>query len=261
MRCVRSYRPVIRARARALRQRGYTHAEICARLGQIPKATLAGWLKDIYLDRQQQQRIHRKIIASAAKGRPLARVAWAKKMARWRRQIETRARPFGTLPFLHPTIGKLVCGIMYLCEGGKYPASRQLMFGNTNPALIRTFLTFLRQYYQVDEGKLRARVIHRWDQKGLLLKAYWSRVTRIPRSQFYPSYADKRTKGIPTRKHDYRGVCCVQYGDTNLQYELQAIGEAVLKAEGGGADGDRTRGLVNAIDALSRLSYRPNGST
>ena len=44
MRCVRSYRPVIRARARALRQRGYTHAEICARLGQIPKATLANWV-------------------------------------------------------------------------------------------------------------------------------------------------------------------------------------------------------------------------
>ena len=218
------------SQARNLRQQGWTYTEICDRLGPIPKGTLAYWFKGIRLSAPQRARIREKIVASAAMGRPLAREVWAKKIARWREKIEARVHPFGRLPYTNQVIGKLVCGIMYLCEGGKYPASRQLLFGNTDPGMIQAFLTLLRQYYSLQEHKLRIRVMHRWDQDGKALNRYWSGVTRIPLSQFYHSYADQRTKGRPTRKPAYKGVCCVQYGDTDLQYELQAIGEAVLKS-------------------------------
>ena len=149
---------------------------------------------------------------------------------------------------------------MYLCEGGKYPSSRHLTFGNTDPAMIKTFLTLLRQHYEIAESKFRVRVMHRWDQDGAALRRYWSRVTGIPLRQFYRSYADRRTKGTPTRKYTYKGVCSVQYGDTTTQYELQAIGEAVLKMKPGGAEGDRTPDLDTASVALSQLSYCPEKS-
>ena len=219
-----------RVRAQYLRRQGYTYTEICDRLGRIPQGTLSYWFKDIQLDRKQRARIQAKIIASAARGRPLAREAWVKKLAKWRREIETRARSFGSLPYHNPLIGKLVCGMMYLCEGSKYPSSQNVMFGNTDPTMIRTFLTLLRSYYPIDGHRLRVRVMHRWDQDGVALKKYWSHVTNIPIRQFYPSYADKRTKGIPTQKRNYKGVCGVQYGSTDIQYELLAIGGAVLKA-------------------------------
>ena len=256
---IRSYPDRFRARARALRQQGYTYTEIHTRLGKIPQGTLSGWLKDIQLSHEQIQRIHAKIVVSAARGRPLALAAWTRKMQAWRQRIETRAQPFGALPHTVPTIGKLVCGVMYLCEGARYPTSQQLIFGNTDPRIIRTFLTLLRRNHQVDERKFRVRVTHRWDQDGEALKRYWSSVTRIPLGQFYPTYADRRTRGKPTTKLDYRGVCCLHYGDTSLQYELQAIGEAILKANNG-ADGDRTRDLVNAIDALSQAELLPRNS-
>lgn len=239
------YPPRVRHQVMALRRQGLMYAEICDRVGQIPKSTLAAWCRGIRLESNQQARIRDHILASAARGRPLAREAWVRKLEQWRRTIEDRVKPFGALPYVNPPIGKLVCGIMYLCEGGKYPSSRHLNFGNSDPGIIRAFLTLLRQHYAIQEQKLRARVMHRWDQDGEALNRYWSEVTGILLSQFYRSYADGRTKGKPTRQRYYNGVCCIVYGDTTLQYELQAIGETVLRSvprapassNHGGADG------------------------
>ncbi len=171
----------LRGQARRLRQQGFTYTEITQQLGSVPKGTLSGWFKDLRLTASQQARIEGKILAAGAQGRPLARAAWARKITAWQKDIEDRVSPLAALPYDHLHIGKLVCSIMYLCEGGKYRSSRH---------------------------KWRARVL--------------------------------------------------QYGNTAIQYELQALGQLTVRAcEIGGADGDRTRGLRNAIAALSQLSYCP----
>lgn len=213
----RLYPPTARARARQLRQRGLTDTEICEKLGTVPKRTLAYWFNDIHLNGKQQARIRAKIVSSAARGRPLALKAWAKKTQHWREQIEVRVKPFGTLA---------------------YSDTRSPSFGDTDPTMIKTFLRLLRQQYDVDEKRLRVRLMRRWDQDHEALERYWSRVTGIPRRQFYLTYADKRTRGQPTCKRHYRGVRCLQYGDATIQHELQAIGEAVLRVSDGGAGGD-----------------------
>jgi hypothetical protein len=77
-------------------------------------------------------------------------------------------------------------------------------------------------------------------------------------------------------------VCVVYYFDTNIQNELQSIGEQVVEVGGpgcsqfelfiamvskaalaaasnhGGAEGDRTPDLLHAMQALSQLSYSPS---
>ena len=78
--------------------------------------------------------------------------------------------------------------------------------------------------------------MHRWDQDGKSLNRYWSKLTKILPGQFYESYADKRTINKPTKKEGYKGVCAVMYFSTDLQFELQAIGESIV--EFGGADGN-----------------------
>ena len=254
---LRAYPPATRARARFLRQQGRTHAEICAQLGDIPQATLSYWLRGISLNALQQQRIQAKIIASAARGRPLALAAWTRKIVRWQKTIRARVKMFSTWPYADEKLGKLVLGIMYFCEGAKYPSSRHLIFGNTDPHVLRAFLALLRRHYPIDERRLRARVMHRWDQEGVVLQKYWSRVIGIPVRQFYRSYADRRTKDSPTLRRNYRGVCAVEYGNTNIQYELQAIAEAVWRMKDGGADGDRTRDLLRATQALSQAELLP----
>ena len=152
-------------------------------------------------------------------------------MESWKESIRKRTRQFSKVPFKNAKIGKLICGILYICEGSKYPSTRCLSFANSDPKMIKFFLSILRKCFDVDEKKFRCRIQQRCDQNPNELKKFWSSVTKIPLGQFYKNYADKRTKGKLTAKKDYKGVCSLQYFDTNLQFELQAIGEAVINSQ------------------------------
>jgi len=213
---------------RRLRQNGWSLGEINRKTG-IPRNTLSGWVRDIQLTRKQRMRIKNKIIASGAIGRPLAAKLLREKMEKWKKGIQEKVKNFGRLPMQNPEIGKLLCGVLYLCEGAKYPASRFLHFGNSDPKIISFFLRLLRKFYNIDENKLRLSIAYRFDQNYDNLKRYWSKLTLIPKSKCLKSKPDVRTKGKPTLKEDYRGVCRIIYYDTTLQFELQSIGETIIK--------------------------------
>ncbi len=226
-----SYPAALRAQAVALRQAGYSLNEIRKALGTptlISKATVAGWVRHVQLTDAQRRRIQVMAGELAARGRANATLAWQRKIQLWKDSIWQRVDHLHPLPFQHSDVGKLACGLLYVCEGSKYPSSRMLTFGNADPAMIHLFLDLLRRYFHIDEAKFRVRIMHRWDQDGGQLIRFWSKVTQIPGRQFYPAYRDQRTKGQRTRRSDYRGVCAVHYFDTTLQYTLQSIGEGVM---------------------------------
>lgn len=222
-----------RGKARDLRSKGCSIGEISLKIG-IPKSTILGWVRDICLSEKQRRRIKQKIIASGAIGRPLAVKANRKKMEKWKEEIRGKVKHFEKLSLLNPDTGKLICGLLYLCEGAKYPSTRCLIFGNSDPTMIRCFLNLLKTSFNIKEDKLRCRIMYRWDQNIEELKRYWSNITGIPLSHFFRTKPDKRTKGKPTLRTDYKGVCSILYPDTSLQFQLQAIGEAIIK---NGAEG------------------------
>lgn len=226
----RRYPDDLRAKAVALRERGYSLQEISDAL-HVPKNTLSGWLVHVRLTPAQRRRLQSKIIESGARGRPLAVLAWQRKIAVWKTEIQARVQHLASLPWTSSELAKLTCGLLYICEGGKYPATRCLSFGNSDPRMIQLFLSLFRRYFNVDEQKFRVSVLRRWDQDHAMLEKFWSEVTAIPLAQFYSSKADRRTKGYPTRQPNYHGVCRLQYLSTTLQYELQAIGEGVLNIQ------------------------------
>ena len=299
---MRGYRhsPELQAKAVARRAEGHSLQEISDQLC-VPKNTIQGWVRRVVLTETQRHRLESKAVERAAYGRPLAVIAWQRKIEAWKQSIEGQVSHIGPLPFSDSTIAKLTCGLLYICEGAKYPTTQGVGFANTDPRMIACFLNLLRREFAIDESKLRIRVMHRWDQDGEILREFWSKVTRIPIAQSYRSYADRRTKGHPTRQAGYHGVCCLHYPSTAVQYQLQAIGESVLKSalsqqptegtnlvaeagappystiafpereplvwstlkyEGwvkrsGGAGGDRTLGLDNAIVALCPAELLP----
>ena len=227
------YSNKIKQKVRNLRKRGRSIGEISLKM-EIPKNTLSGWVKDIQLTEKQRERIKQKIIASGKIGRTLAIKKLAEKIKEWKENIKVKVKHFEKLPLENPEVGKLVCGILYLCEGAKYPASRFLHFGNSDCKLIYFFLNLLRKTYNIDEDKLRFSIGYRYDQNYEELKNYWSNLTGIPRSRCLNAKPDMRTKGKPTLRKDYRGVCRIIYYDTSLQFELQSIGEAIIKNGAGG---------------------------
>jgi len=222
------YPASIKQKARNLRRQGWSMGEISLKM-KIPKNTVQGWVRDIQLTQRQKDRLKQKIAASGVIGRPLAVKTNRERHEKWKEGIKEKAKHFIKLPLNNPEIGKLVCGILYLCEGAKYPSSRFLHFGNSDHKLIYFFLNLLRETYELDEEKLRFSIGYRFDQDYEELKEYWSNLTGIPRAKCLNNKPDKRTKGKPTLRKDYKGVCRVIYCDASLQFELQSIGEAIIK--------------------------------
>lgn len=228
------YSEKIKQEARRLRKRGFSLGEIGNKL-EIPKNTISGWVKDIRLTDKQKERVRQKIIASGAIGRALAVKVNHKKIKRWRKEIRDEAKYFAELAHKNIEASKLICGLLYLCEGSKYPSTKCLVFGNSDPEIIRCFINLLRTAFNINEDKLRCRIMHRYDQNLKKLNRFWSGVTGIPLQNFYRSRPDGRTKGKATSRKNYKGICAIYYLNTKLQLRLQAIGEEIVKS---GAEGN-----------------------
>ncbi|MBM3254702.1 MAG: hypothetical protein FJZ08_00135 [Candidatus Omnitrophica bacterium] len=227
------YPRIIKQEVRHLRKCGRSLEEIKRKLN-IPKNTLSGWVKDIQLSKIQKQRIKEKIIASGVIGRPLAVKVNREKIEKWKAGIREEVKHFEKYASKDPESGKLICGLLYLCEGAKYPSSRYLYFGNSDPKMVCFFLRSLRRYYNIDENKLRFSISYRYDQNYQKLKTFWSKLIKIPKSKFLKSQPDIRTRCKPTLRKKYYGVGRLIYYDTTLQFELQSIGETIIKNGAGG---------------------------
>lgn len=217
---------VVKDKAISLRKKGYSLSEI-SHLIKIPENTIHGWVKQIKLTKKQKARLKEKEVKGGRKGLTKILKIRRTKIANWEKAVRLRTERFKTILNKKCDTAKLLCGVLYLCEGAKYPSSRQLIFGSSDPRTIKIFLDLVRKNFNIDEDKFRCRIMHRYDQVGRVLNRYWSKQTNIPLSQFYKSYRDKRTRGKATKKKYYNGVCAVQYNSTDLQYELQLIGESI----------------------------------
>ncbi len=213
------YSKKTKQKVRSLRNQGWSLGEINLKM-KIPKNTLSGWVKDIQLTEKQKERIRQKIIDSGQIGRPLAIKLLRKKMERWKDGIRQKISNFENLPLQNSEMGKLICGLLYLCEGAKYPSTRRLEFINSDPQVIYFFINYLRKYFHIYEDKLRISIVYRCDQNLQKLINFWSNLTKVPKTQFLNSRPDIRTKGKKTLRKDYKGVCKIIYYDTSLQFEL-----------------------------------------
>lgn len=225
-RIVRRHTPSVKQQAVHLRRIGLSLDELSARL-QVPKITVQNWVHAVPLSRRAQRRIHARIVEGSRHGLAIAHEANRRKLEAWKSGIREQACATIRQLRLTPAWGRALCGALYRCEGSRYPTSERMGFGNSDPRLIRLFLYLLRRYFAIDERKFRCQVIYRYDQSLDQLIRHWSAITSIPSTQFYRSQPDPRTKGKPTLRKDYRGVCYIQYMSTTLQYTLQCLGESV----------------------------------
>lgn len=236
------YSAEFKAKAVNLRRQGYSLYELRDLL-DVRLATVQGWVKDIQLSQKAKRRIRRRVLNGGKIARARARVVNGQTMEAWKRGIQESSRAAVRHETFTPEIGRILCALMYSCEGAKYPSARMLGFGNSDPRMIQLFLRLLRNCFIIDEGKFRCQVFHRWDQdlKGLI--RYWRKITGISSKQFYSTKPDQRTKGKPTLRKDYKGVCSVTYFSTTLQYTLQSMGDALMEnygKENNGAGENRT---------------------
>jgi hypothetical protein len=113
----------------------------------------------------------------------------------------------------------LIAGIMlYWAEGWK-KHSTYVIFSNSEPKMVQLFLKFLRKICGVQEDRIRL-LLHLYeDQNEVKLKKFWSKVTKIPLSQFQATYIHKGKPGTYKKKSEY-GTVFLKYGDKKLLNQI-----------------------------------------
>jgi len=213
-----------------LRTKGYTYTEICEALGQhIPKGSLSFICRDVVLGAQQQERITQikrdNLVMSREKAVVTNKRILAEKIAGYRAANQD----------IHPLLGDrrarlIALAMLYLGEGAKWRGRRGLMLGSSDPRIIQLYIGLLRDCYDIHLDQLKGRIQHRADQDPDALLDFWSNISGIRKSNFYPCYIDKRTIGQISRHPDYKGVCAVTCAGTHVQLELEQITDIICGA-------------------------------
>ncbi len=129
----------------------------------------------------------------------------------------------GSLKEIDTNTAKILVGLLYWCEGAKYPASNALKFVNSDPVLMNTYISLLRKAFTLDESKFRIQMqvhtTHNYEE----IKNTWSKLLGIPISQFIKPTITKKNGG----KHrvNYLGTCSLKYQDVLIQLKVIGIYE------------------------------------
>ena len=218
----------VKHEARRLRRRGRTYSEINTQLGlNIPKSTLNGWFNGLVLPDFYEEKIKKINRISFRKAVRIARKVNKNKLES--RLKVLREKNQHLLNLIDRDVGVLMLAMLYICEGSKYPTTRQVKFGSSHPGIMKLFIVLLRGCFNLDESKFRGRVHCRADQNIKFLERYWSNISDVPLDKFRKALIDKRTIGKPTKNINYKGVFVVSYFDTDIQLELQFLGEHLGK--------------------------------
>lgn len=217
---------MLKEQSLSLRRRGKTYSEIRRIVDKhLPKSTLSYWCKNIILSRRQQEKVGKNIKNNLERARAAALITNKIKRKKYLESVRSRVKHLKEV-IKNKDVAKISLAMLYLGEGSKTNKGF-LTFGNSSPEIVGLFLNFLRCCYNIDEHKFRCTLQCRADQNIKKLEKFWSRMTRIPLSQFYKARVDPRTINKPSKNLNYKGVCRIDYFSADLFNELIKIIEVI----------------------------------
>ena len=135
-----------------MRRKGFLQSEIANEIG-VAKSTLHGWFKSIKLTSQQEKVIQTNLTLRKQKQYIAMNRARRKNRLVREQAIQEMAADVIDRISLNTQHKQLLCAIFFWCEGGK-DTSSGWQFINSDPIMIKTFLSLLRSSFNVDEAKL-----------------------------------------------------------------------------------------------------------
>ena len=197
-------------RARQLRADGWTMPEIATELG-VSRSSVSLWTREVPYAPRRPPRAGMVRSPNALQRRKQDEID--------RLLAEGRER-IGTLD----DRDLLIAGTaLYAGEGFK----KKLGMANTNPRILVLFVTWLRQFFDIDEARLRVTLyLHQGlDVQGAT--AYWSDLLHIPPAQFSKPYRAAADPSIRTAKHPM-GCPRVTYTCSHTLRAVLGLMEALL---------------------------------
>lgn len=211
-----------RIEAIKLRQKGASIKEISQELG-VAQSTVSVWSRDVALSSKARRILKEKTIAGRKKATNTLRLRTENKL----KLANNSANKTLRLVARDTSSLKLLCAMIYWCEGSKTRNDSALTFTNSDPELVAFFLSLLRQAFRVDESRFRILMhLHAYHDVRKQLR-FWSKVTNIQPPQFLRTY-----QKVNTGKHlrdGYQGCVSVRYHDVELAREIQALARSAMK--------------------------------
>lgn len=216
------YSQTIKDEVDQLRKEGKTYAEI-RKIHPIPKSTLSVWLGEKYagiFDKAAQYEHLKKIRILAVK------TLQGNKIARDIIHSARGIKVVQSLPMRDKNFQKALLAMLYWAEGTKHERNGAVTFANTDPRMMRLYISMLRNCFDIDESRLRVRLhLHYYHNKKESIR-YWSELLNVHPSRFGKLYIKKRSKTRKFRRN-FKGICFVIYGSTGMFKEILALGQAI----------------------------------
>lgn len=201
-------------KARSLRKKGYSINRIIKETS-YSKASVSVWVRDIILTKRQKEKIsERGRSMESIEKRRINRLV--NEQAKRRIVIDEAKKDFIEISVREL---KLIGIILYLGEGSKKKMGTVAM-SNSDPIVIKIMLRFLREICEVPEDKFRGH-IHTFNHANIdTTEMYWSKVTGIPRKQFYKTYSKSSSSSLQKRNSLPFGTFDVSVNDTKLLLKI-----------------------------------------
>ncbi len=204
-----------------LRRRGLSIRQIEKKL-KIPRSTLSGWFRKVRLAAKFKRELYR----AWKNGLVLARekaALWhrAQKLKRLQEAKIEASAVLRNIDVQNVNILELTLAVLYFAEGTKKKDETSL--GNSDPAVLKFFVSASKTLYNLDVTKTRCYLNLRADQNPERMKHYWAKELNLPYACFKRVNTDPRTKGVKTYP-GYNGVCSVYYGGVSIQRKLINLG-------------------------------------
>lgn len=203
--------------AQKLRSQGFPYSEIRKKVS-VSKSTISLWCRDVILTVDQLERIRKKSLEGAERGRIIgAKKQQASRIKRTQELFLQGRKQIGRMT----KRDRFMAGVgLYLGDGVK--GDREVGFSNSNPKVIEFMIRWFREFCTIPEDKFRG---HLWIHEGLnemTARKYWSKTTKIPLGQFNKSYIAKnksRSRKIRKQLHKH-GVFAIRASDSTVQRQI-----------------------------------------
>ena len=185
-----------------MRKQFKSYSEISRSLN-VPKSTLSGWFKDDKLSSEIKTKLTE--VARIKSTKQITMMSRARSMY-WQKQREiarTEARDHFKSLAKQPLF--IASTMLYWAEGDS-KLKNPIRLTNTDPRMIRLYIKYLTQILNVSKEKIRVELILYPDLNEEQCLMFWSKVTQLPKSQFY------KTQFIKGRHPTHRlsqGICMI----------------------------------------------------
>ncbi len=199
----------LKEKAILLRRQGHSYGYIKKTLGLKSKGTISVWLRDIVLSKESRKKLSKNNTLATTRG-----LFTFNKNRTDRIRVENEtAQILGikSIPSRLTRRDLLLVGVsLYWAEGTKHFKGKthpQFSFSNSDAAMVKVCMRFLREIFKIKEDKLRGSIHLYPDTDIEKSKEFWSNVTGLPKEIFYIiTQVSQGSKGVIEKRLTYGTV-------------------------------------------------------